>query len=364
MIRAVVTRILGPAAVDRLRRARRAIGSFLVRAFSRGSIAPLLYYTFVNGAFRREQAAVLAGRAEFLRASQRIGRSSALLRRNVHRVEKGLVMRPRREFFAEDFIGHTVECYARCVTAGTLERGELLWARDVLTKYFATVRPTPPIARAGAHFASITQPRDEGEPGSGLRLPYRHGELPPSPIGFSAFMGLCRRRRSVRWFKPHPIRLELLEQAAAAAAQSPSACNRQPLAFRLILDRKMVTAVARLAGGTVGLAEGFPALAVLLGDLSSFRTERDRHLIYIDGGLAAMTFMLALETLGLSSCPINWPDIEARERKAVALLALPAHLRIVMLIAIGHADEEGLIPYSQKKDLIELQQPFELGPNA
>jgi len=59
--------------------------------------------------------------------------------------------------------------------------------------------------------------------------------------------------------------------------------------------------------------------------------------------------MLALETLGLSSCPINWPDIESRERKIAKRLGLGAHERVVMLIATGYAMAEGGVPFSQKK---------------
>ena len=51
-------------------------------------------------------------------------------------------------------------------------------------------------------------------------------------------------------------------------------------------------------------------IIVIVGELDAYEYDRDRHLIYIDGSLAAMTFMLALETLGLSSCPINWSGVE------------------------------------------------------
>lgn len=62
-----------------------------------------------------------------------------------------------------------------------------------------------------------------------------------------------------------------------------------------------------------------------------------------------MQLMLALETMGLSSCPINWPDIEICERKIARKLNLPKHLRPVMLISVGYGQESGKIPFSQKK---------------
>jgi nitroreductase len=60
--------------------------------------------------------------------------------------------------------------------------------------------------------------------------------------------------------------------------------------------------------------------------------------------------MLAFETLGLSTCAINWPDTEVREKKMESFLNLDPCHRPVMLLAVGYADPEGGIPYSQKKD--------------
>jgi nitroreductase len=66
--------------------------------------------------------------------------------------------------------------------------------------------------------------------------------------------------------------------------------------------------------------------------------------------------MLALETLGLASCAINWPDIENYELKIGQLLALKPFERVVMLIAVGYPDPAGLVPHSEKKTPAELIQ--------
>ena len=71
----------------------------------------------------------------------------------------------------------------------------------------------------------------------------------------------------------------------------------------------------------------------------------------MDSSLAAMQFILALETLGLSSSVINWPDFEPLEAKMQRRLSLDTSDRVVMLIAFGYAHDEGLVPYSAKKSL-------------
>jgi len=95
---------------------------------------------------------------------------------------------------------------------------------------------------------------------------------------------------------------------------------------------------------------------VVVGQLRNYFSERDRHLIYIDASLAAMAFAYALETQGLSTCMINWPDMEDREQRLAALLNLEPDERPVMCMALGYPDPEGLVAYSQKKPLGQLRR--------
>jgi nitroreductase len=141
----------------------------------------------------------------------------------------------------------------------------------------------------------------------------------------------------------------LVRQAANIASFAPSACNRQPYRFLFCNETEKTVAIAKCAGGTSGFAENLPAIIAIVGNLAAYPYGRDRHLIYIDGSLAAMQLMLALETLGLSSCSINWPEVDSSERKIRKLIKLEDYERVVMLLAIGYADEAGGIPYSQKK---------------
>jgi nitroreductase len=88
---------------------------------------------------------------------------------------------------------------------------------------------------------------------------------------------------------------------------------------------------------------------VVVADLSAYPFEKDRHIIYIDSALASMQFILAVETQGLNSCAINWPDVERHEREMSERLGLEPYQRPVMLIAVGYADEKGLVPFSEKR---------------
>lgn len=315
-----------------------------------------LYYSLFSRQFAREHKAVLQGRAAYRRSLTQVGQSSALLRRNIHRLEKGLIMQPRRAVFASDYIMETVVVYVKAVQQATLCDAELKWATDVLTEYFAVVQDNAVIAKARALFQSAAQSVVDTP-----SVPYAHQTLPPAAVSFADLSALFLRRRSVRWYQQKTVEPELIRQAVNIATLAPSACNRQPYRFDLLSNPEDAAEIARCAMGTTGFADNIPCLIVVVGDLSCYPAERDRHVIYIDSSLATMQLMLALETLGLSTCPINWPDIEEREVQLQKKLGLAYYERPVMLLAVGYADPLGGIPYSQKKTDALLVREVKIG---
>jgi len=146
----------------------------------------------------------------------------------------------------------------------------------------------------------------------------------------------------------------MIEQAAQAALQAPSACNRQPFRLEIFDHPESASQIAAIPMGTAGFSSQVPAVAILIGQLRAYPSERDRHAIYIDGALAAMSFMFALETLGLASCPINWPDQEPHESVIRKRLSLAPDERVIMFISFGYADPDGLIPYSAKRTVADM----------
>jgi len=315
---------------------------------SSSGLVASVHYLFLSRRFDREHRAVLAGRLAYERGLSAPLRSSPLLRRNVHRLEKGLVMQPRNPVFAEDYIEETVVEFARVTATGGLDPVEHKWARDVLDEYFRAVSGTPVIERARARFIAA-QTGDPRTLQAASSVPRERAALPTADVSIDDFLSLCRQRRSVRWFEQKPVPRALVVKALDAALQAPSACNRQPFLFRYFDQPSDARRIAGIAMGTAGYAENVPALLVVLGDLGCYPHERDRHVPYIDASLAAMQFMLALETLGLASCPINWPDVDALERRMAGALELPPHIRPVMLIAVGYPDPRGGVPFSAKK---------------
>jgi Nitroreductase len=314
------------------------------------------FYYLVSNGFSSEHQAVIKGRKAYYDSLKDIGETCALLRRNTHRLEKGLIMRPRRRVFAEKFIQETVDCYKDAIKASELAQTEKKWATDVLDEYFKIIGSTTLTDYARKVYSEARQQHPENFetaaefPSEGAAYkPYLYEKLPSVDISFDELKQLFIRRRSVRWYQDKQVPLNLVQQAANIASFAPSACNRQPYRFLFCNEKEKAVTIAKCAGGTKGFADNLPAMIVIVGDLSAYPYEKDRHLIYIDGSLAAMQLMLALETLGLSTCSINWPEVDANERKIRKVINLKDYERVIMLLAVGYADPSGGIPYSQKK---------------
>lgn len=321
-----------------------SIELLLLQVFSKNRFLASIYYVFVSTEFYREHRALLLARIAYNRALTSVAESNALLRRNIHRLEKGLIMQPRRKIFAEDYISETVNCFAQCQNHDLPYSDEYRWANDVLESYFSIVGASQVIDKEKIIFNNLKIKNQ-----SIKYIPYPHSDLPQCPISYTDLLTLFQRRRSVRWYKNESIDMQLIQQAVQAATLAPSACNRQPYRFHILNDAEKAAEIASCAMGTAGFSNNLTCLIAIVGDLSAYPEERDRHIIYIDSSLAAMQMMLAFETLGLSTCSINWPDIESREKVLSTKLGLAYYERVVMLLAVGYAEPNGGIPYSQKK---------------
>lgn len=345
-MKSILRKLLPSTLIKKLKLSVESFDQIIYPFFTENAFLSSVYFCFFSTQFRREHQSVLKGRLQYQNSLHDIKLSSVLLRRNTHRLEKGLIMQPCRKVFAEAYIEETIECFAKCLLSEELCAEELKWAQDVLVKYFDITQSSVVLDSARQRFESLTLKSFDCAEQS---LPYQHQQRVKSNISQEALHNLFKQRRSVRWYEQKPVEISAISQAIEMASQAPSACNRQPFQFYTITDMDKASEIASIAMGTTGFSDNIPALIVVVGDLSAYPAERDRHIIYIDGGLASMQLMLAFETLGLSSCPINWPDIEICEKKIERKLGLPSHLRPIMLISVGYGQSTGQIPFSQKK---------------
>ncbi|AKU08138.1 hypothetical protein ABY42_10460 [Haloferax gibbonsii] len=322
-----------------------------LRFISRSRILTTIYY-LISGTFYREQRSVLCGLAKYHELEVEGESPHHQIIRSTHRIEKGLSMKERREVFAESYIQNLVTDLIGAWEDGlndeNMDRAQLEWTIDVLAKYFNVVKKTEPISEAETRYTNFL---DQIEYTPGNRIPVPRRELGDISVSPEDMKELASRRTSTRWFEQKKVPRTKIDDALEIAMESPSACNRQSYEFRIYDDPNLIDNISSLAIGASGYKDNIPCLAVVVGKQRAYFNDRDKHVIYIDASLAAMAFQFGLETQGLASCCINWPAIPQNEERIEDLLNLECDENVVMLMAIGYPDSDGMVPHSEKKSV-------------
>lgn len=267
------------------------------------------------------------------------------LRRNIHRIEKGLSYNKIKPVFAEGYIYETVEIASDLKNNGGIDLATYEWTYSVLNRYFELVDITNPIISKSRNIF-LTLPKEEHKTYS--YFPYKFMERTTSNLEYEELLKFSLQRRSVRFFKPLKVKEEDLNRAFEIAKLAPSACNRQSFRFLYFDDHELVNKISKVPGGVSGYE--LHNIIVVVGDYSGYFNERDVNAPVIDASLATMAFMYGCESVGLSTVCINWPNVESKDKKIREYIKLEDYEFVVMMIGLGYGEEDGKIPYSKKRD--------------
>lgn len=268
-------------------------------------------------------------------AAGRVDRGSEFeLRRNLHRLEKGLAahaVASTARAFGADYILATVLAYkellhrSRTNAGGGLETVQ--WGRQVLEQYFRTVHRSPTIDAAAQMFREQEQ--------SAIHPPDcvpRFSERVDSPaVSHESLRKLISQRCSVRRFLPQSVPAALIRELADAMLQGPSACNRQAFEIRYYDDPQLVRQIVDIPYGAKGYV--IPGVFVFTTRYSGYTLYRDVKCPLIDASLGAMLMMLTAVTLELATLPINFPEEAELDRQIRSLINL--HPDEVMILLLG-----------------------------
>lgn len=176
-------------------------------------------------------------------------------------------------------------------------------------------------------------------------------------------LSFFRARRSLRRYQTRPIPDGILEQLLEAATWAPSAHNRQPWRFVIIVDQAQKEALARAMGAKLradlaadGLSEPLieqdvnrsfqriscaPLIILLcmtVSDMDSYpdarRSAHERIMAIQSTAMAGQNILLMASSLGLGACwmcaPLFCPDLVG------AALGLPADWQAQGMITVGY----------------------------
>lgn len=273
--------------------------------------------------------------------------STSNFRRNIHRLEKGLSYPEIKGVFAEEYILETVCFLQENTKKQCFDDNTKRWGEAVLDLYFKTCKHTSQIAKAYKIYQKVKTNINTDK-----LTPYCANLRPKLTVDYDTLYQLAVRRRSIRFYLSKKVDSSVVTKAMKIAALSPSACNRQSFKFLFFNETNLVKKISEIPGGVSGYT--IPSVAIVVGSYEGYFDERDINAPIIDSSLSVMAFLFALETLGLSSVCINWPNLIDREEKIRQLIDLKKDEFVVMLIGIGYPSPKGKIPYSAKKEIEDL----------
>lgn len=178
---------------------------------------------------------------------------------------------------------------------------------------------------------------------------------------FMDVLQAAHKRRSIRRFTAQPVPTEALEEIVETARLAPTGTNRQPLQFAVIAQPSLCGRIfphthwaMRIPDGSAGPNEETQprAYIALLVD------QRIARQADTDAGAAAMSMLLAAESLGLCTCWLASID----RQEILALLSLGAErYALHTLIALGYpAMQSRAVPIQGESTDYYLEAPDRL----
>jgi nitroreductase len=187
-------------------------------------------------------------------------------------------------------------------------------------------------------------------------------------------------RRAVRKFKERPVDLLLIEELLEAARMAPSAMNKQPWHFYVLMNKEKIKTFSKaimhhskLAMLKAGIKEAthhilHPSSFHLKDGVDFFKADdpifhnapvvifisstRGNEWAQLDIGMCAQNIMLAAKSLGLATCPVGLAKfIENTEE--YTQLNIPSSEEINLAIIVGYADETPDL-HERKKDNVKF----------
>jgi nitroreductase len=169
------------------------------------------------------------------------------------------------------------------------------------------------------------------------------------------FESFFKSRFSTRDFTDEPVPLDLVMNAIDTAKYAPSVCNRQ--AWKVfVVDHNKPELKARfleVQNGNRGFGDRISTLLIVTGKLSAFYSF-ERNQVFIDGGLFAMSIVLALHSKGLGTCCLNTSYSAEAHESFKNVMPLEEDCVPIMYIAVGNLQNEYKVATSHRKPIDEL----------
>ncbi len=167
------------------------------------------------------------------------------------------------------------------------------------------------------------------------------------------FERFINSRHSIRSFASEPLETELIRKAVTIANCAPSACNRQPSYVYFCNNPTKVSVIDSMITGSNGFKGEVPNYIIVTTDRACFSYVEEFQW-YINGGIYLSYLSLALHSLGVGHCIMQWKAFYKTEHELKKLLGISDTEAIIAVIGCGHYKDETRCICAQRKDAEEV----------
>jgi len=267
----------------------------------------------------------------------------AYLTKQYHIIEKGLALpKPRRNFGKPKI----VMLINKAITYKNKYGEDMLIKniKETLTQY---LERNPDIQQTDTQFyqliSAFVKDSKASNKGGVKKITKKEIEL-ATAIDFETFI---KTRSSVRNYATDEVLDEEVHKAIELARFTPSVCNRQSWKVHYYKDELIKKELLKLQNGNNGFSESINKLIIVTTDTKKF-TKLEGNQVFIDGGMFAMSLVLALHAQGIASCCLNTCLPYVDEKKIKKLGTIPNSERLIMMIGIGKYKEAFEVAISKK----------------
>lgn len=322
----------------------------------KGILRPLynLFRRIVRSEWRGVRRYFIYDALRFFRLS-RAGEEAALapIIVDYHVVEKGLTMPARRLGFGREAVKRLVARIAEFEQKFGCGNGQWRHAVGVVRAYVDLHRQKM-YSFDDAEFLALIDEFDS-----------RYSNLPVcrqahvSKDGFysnrsSPFYEFALSRHTIRHYMQANIDVSRIKSAVELAMTAPSACNRQHVRVRCIVDRDLMVKVLEIQGGNRGFGHLADKLLVVSADLRDCLGAYERNDGYINGGIFTMNLCYALHFYGIAHCILSCSLDLDRVKSLRWALDIPEYEVLVVMVACGEAPEEFDVATSPRRRVDEI----------
>lgn len=258
----------------------------------------------------------------------------ALIRKDNHRIEKGLALPQPRVWFGEAVLYRLNKNLREYVGKGKARSDLLDESHTVISEYEKAFLHNGPAPKNIFDLINgINEVLGSRNPCVAGTLEIRKDDVAEMvDIDYERFV---RSRFSVRQFDGSVVSSEVVSRAVELATKTPSVCNRCAWKVYNISGAERVSRVLSCQNGNAGFGHTVGNVLIVVSDLRCFEGGGERNQAFVDGGLFAMNLVHALHREGVASCFLNWSADVFQDQRLRKLLRIPSHEVVITFIAIG-----------------------------